>query len=144
MATKKKTAEPEVMETPTQETSTEEAELMKVIEELKKEKEKLLEENEKLKNEPEGFMPEDMSGEHDEAYWHERIPYELFYDGEEYSEDVSVKVNGKRYLIKRGEKVMIPRFVAHVLENQAKQRRASADYQRKLQEDFERDRKYLE
>lgn len=113
-----------------------EAELEKALNELKKEKEELLKEVEKMKGEtPE---PEQTKGA---DYWNERIPYEAFYDGDKYADDISVKVNGERYLIQRGKQVMLPRKVVHVLENQAMQRKYSADFNRGLQEEFERDTK---
>lgn len=118
---------------------TREKELEKALAEMKKEKEALLKEMEALKGEP----TEETEPDYDADYWNEKVPYEAFYDGDRYSDDISVKVNGKRFLIKRGVQVMIPRFVAHVLENQAKQLRYSADYNRSLQEEFERETKRI-
>jgi hypothetical protein len=62
----------------------------------------------------------------DKAYYDELVPHMEFYDGEKYKEDVFVAVNGKSYLIKRGETVMIPRKVKEVLDNAEKQRQATA------------------
>lgn len=118
---------------------TREKELENALAEMKKEKEALLKEMEALKGEP----IEETESDYDADYWNEKVPYEAFYDGDRYADDISVKVNGKRFLIKRGVQVMIPRFVAHVLENQAKQLRYSADYNRSLQEEFERETKRI-
>lgn len=62
----------------------------------------------------------------EEAYYNELVPFEAFYDGEKYKDDIFVSVNNKRYQIQRGHKVMIPRKVLLVLENQQKQDRATA------------------
>lgn len=128
MATKKETTETK---------ANKEKELEAALEAMRKEKEALLEEVESLKKAPEPVE----ETEEDADYWNERVPYEAFYDGDKYSDDISVKVNGERFLIKRGERVMIPRKVLHVLENAEKQKRYSADYNRKLQERFEKETK---
>lgn len=136
MATKK-TTETEVI-------SEKERELEKALEEMKAEKKALLKEVEALKeSKTEEEKPEPAS-DYDPKYWNEKVEYEAFYDGDKYADDISVKVNGKRFLIQRGKKVMIPRYVVHVLDNQAKQRKYSAEYNRALQEEFERDtKKYI-
>jgi hypothetical protein len=135
MATKKNTAETDSV--------TREKELEEAIKKLKKEKEALLKEVEAMKAEAE--EPEPVEEANDESdYWNERVPYEAFYDGDKYADDISVMVNGKRFLIKRGETVMIPRYVAQVLINAGKQAKYSADYNRRLQRQFENEtRKYL-
>ena len=53
----------------------------------------------------------------------EKVPVELFKDGEKYIDDVVVCVNGNNFLIKRGEKVMVPRYIAIQLEICAKQKK---------------------
>lgn len=142
MATKKKATETEAVPV----IDSREMELEEALNKMKAEKEALLKEVEALKTEADKKKAEKPAPKQPDNsdYWNERVPYEAFYDGDKYSDDISVKVNGKRFLIKRGVKVMIPRYVLHVLENQAKQLRASADYNRKLKEEFERDtEKYL-
>jgi hypothetical protein len=80
-----------------------------------------------------------------EAYMHEEVEIELFYDGDKYKDDVLVGVNGKHWLIKRGEKVKVPRFVAEVIANSEKQDKHSAMQQRMMSSAFERDtKKYLQ
>ena len=53
----------------------------------------------------------------------ERKMYEirLFKDNNKYKEPVYVGVNGRGYLIQRGETVMVPEEVKEVLENSMKQ-----------------------
>lgn len=143
MATKKKTAETEVAPV----ADSREKELEEALKAMKAEKEALLKEMEDLKNQAPKEQEPKKAPAVDSArqdYWNEKVPYEAFYDGDRYVDDISVKVNGKRFLIKRGEKVMIPRYVVNVLERQAKQLKYSAEYNRKLKEEFERDtRKYI-
>ena len=55
------------------------------------------------------------------GYYDELVPVKLFRDDNRYKDDVFVAVNGKTMLIKRGEKVMIPRKFALVLENSEEQ-----------------------
>lgn len=76
-----------------------------------------------------------------EAQMQEPVEIELFYDGDKYKDDVTVGVNGKTWLIKRGEKVTVPRFVAEVLKNSMEQDKASAIGRRMLESDFERNSK---
>lgn len=133
MATKK-TTETEVN------SEAREKELQKALEEMRAEKEALLKEVEALKGEPKAKKPE-LASDYDPDYWNEKVPYEAFYDGDKYADDISVMVNGKRFLIQRGKQVMVPRYVVHVLENQAKQLKASAEYNRSLQDEFERETK---
>lgn len=133
MATKK-TTETEVI-------SEKEKELEKALEEMREENRALLKEAEALRK---ASQKPKTPVKKDADYWNEKVEYEAFYDGNEYADDISVMVNGKRFLIQRGKKVMIPRYVVHVLENQAKQKRYSADYNRQLQDQFEREtQKYL-
>ena len=62
------------------------------------------------------------------AEWYqEKVPVKLFRDSGKYKDDVYVGVNGKGYLIKRGEEVMVPRFVAEVLAQGMDQDAATAE-----------------
>lgn len=136
MATKK-TTETEVI-------SEKEKELEKALEEMRAEKKALMKEVEELKEKNQKPKKPENNGVYDADYWNEKVEYEAFYDGNEYADDISVMVNGKRFLIQRGKKVMIPRYVVDVLDNQAKQKRYSAEYNRQLQDQFEREtKKYL-
>lgn len=55
------------------------------------------------------------------AYWDELVPVELFRDNDKYKNDVLVSVNDEHVLIKRGEKVMVKRKFAEVLNLSDKQ-----------------------
>lgn len=57
----------------------------------------------------------------------ELVEFEAFYDGDKYKDDIYVAVNGRRFQIKRGVKVMIPRYVYEVIQNSAEQDKATAD-----------------
>lgn len=52
-----------------------------------------------------------------EAYWNELVEVKLFKDNNKYKDDVFVAVNGENCNIKRGERVMIKRKFADVLDN---------------------------
>lgn len=70
------------------------------------------------------FMEEQ---ERERQYMAEKVPVELFKDNGKYKGDVLVCVNGERFLIKRGVRVEVPRYVALVLEESAKQDTATAN-----------------
>lgn len=57
----------------------------------------------------------------------ELVEFEAFYDDDRYKDDIFVAVNGRRYQIKRGVKVKIPRFVYEVIMNSIEQDKATAD-----------------
>ena len=62
------------------------------------------------------------------AEWYEeKIPVKLFKDSGKYASDVFVAVNGKGYRIRRGVEVMVPRFVARVLQESMDQDTATAE-----------------
>lgn len=52
-------------------------------------------------------------------------------------DDVCVMVNGMAYLIQRGKRVKVPRFVAEVWWNSQDQEADAADFINGLQDDFE-------
>lgn len=54
------------------------------------------------------------------------VEVKLFKDNDKYKDDVFVAVNGKSFQIKRGEKVMVPDYVAEVLERSMNQDAATA------------------
>lgn len=143
MATKKKTAEmviePENNIEEMQ--ATKEEELERALEAERKKREELLKEVESLKAEAVEYRANDidMVNTHDSDYWEEKIYYNVPFYGE--PEDVSVKVNGERYLVQRGERVFIPRKVAAIFENQEAQRRYSSKMNRELQDKFEQQTK---
>ena len=49
------------------------------------------------------------------------VKIKLFKDNGEYREPVFVAVNGESYLIRRGEEVEVPDYIAAVLEQSTKQ-----------------------
>lgn len=62
------------------------------------------------------------------AEWYEeKIPVKLFKDNGKYKDDVFVAVNGKGWQIQRGVTVMIPRYVAQVLEQSMAQDQEAAE-----------------
>ena len=92
--------------------------LAKMLEEAKAAKaeaEKLLAE---AKAATSGELTEEQKAaiEKDKAYWDELVPVKLFKDNGKYKDDVFVAVNGETCAIKRGEKVMIKRKFAEVLD----------------------------
>lgn len=68
-----------------------------------------------------------MTPEEEKAYYNEKVAVKLFKDNDRYKGDVFVAVNGERILIKRGEKVEIPRKFALVLEESDAQDTATAN-----------------
>jgi hypothetical protein len=66
----------------------------------------------------------------------ELVEIELFYDGDKYKDDVFVQINGKSILIKRGEKVKVPKKYARVIEQSIQQKAAAADTMNRYQRDF--------
>lgn len=73
----------------------------------------------------------------------EMVQVYLFKDGGKYSEDVFVGINGKRWKIRRGESVLVPKAVAEVLKNSEAQDRATADFIKEQTESFVSERKYF-
>lgn len=71
-------------------------------------------------------------------YWNEKVPVKLFSDGDKYTGSVFVHVGNKSFLIRRGEEVMVPRYVAEVLKDSERQREEAVHNSDKLQSDFER------
>ena len=55
-----------------------------------------------------------------EKHAHEMVTIRLAFD-KEHTEPLTVSVNGKTWLIKRGEEVVVPRFIKDVLDNSEKQ-----------------------
>ena len=146
MATKKtaetETAKKEVVNTT--EPVSKEKELAEALEAMKREREELLKENKSLKKEADEYKANDVDlyGEHDKAYWEEKINFTVPYHGDD--DDASVKVNGKRFLVIRGETVRIPRNAAAVLLYQEEQLKYSNKMNKQLQAEFDRDtKKYL-
>lgn len=62
-----------------------------------------------------------------EAQGEKMVPIRLFKDNGKYKDDVFVAVNGRSFQIKRGENVMVPDYVAAVLEQSMAQDMATAN-----------------
>jgi len=58
----------------------------------------------------------------------EKVKLKLFYDGNKYSDDVTVIVNGETYIIKRGVEVEVPVYVKSALENAMLQEQQAQKY----------------
>lgn len=65
-----------------------------------------------------GELTEDQKKANEErkAYWNELVEVKLFKDNNKYKDDVYVSVNDENCLIKRGERVMVKRKFADVLD----------------------------
>lgn len=66
----------------------------------------------KLKNRQGAVTREDLE---------ERVPRRYFYDGKEYKDDIHATVNGYTFVIPRGVDVMIPKYVADMIDASEKQ-----------------------
>jgi hypothetical protein len=58
-------------------------------------------------------------------WMNERVPYMAFKDDDKYKDDIVVIVNGRNFIIKRGELVYIPRYVLTVLESKDRELRSA-------------------
>ncbi len=56
------------------------------------------------------------ANEERKAYWNEPVEVKLFKDNNKYKDDVYVSVNDENCLIKRGERVMVKRKFADLLD----------------------------
>ena len=73
----------------------------------------------------------------------ELVTVQLFKDGERYSDDVFVAVNGERVQIRRGESVQIKRKFAEVLDRSLRQDTATANMMSAKSAEFESQAKAL-
>ena len=110
MADKKNTAAPEEVNL-----ADVQKQIAQMLEEAKAEAAKIVAE---AKAATSGELTEEQKAaiEKDKAYWDELVPVKLFKDNGKYKDDVFVAVNGETCAIKRGEKVMIKRKFAEVLD----------------------------
>lgn len=65
------------------------------------------------------------------------VKIRLFKDHGAYQEPVFAAVNGRTFLIQRGEEVEVPESVAEVLENSFRQQAAAADLVRRIHREAE-------
>lgn len=94
--------------------------IAEMLAEAKKEADKIIAEA-KAKANGELTEEEKKAKAERDAYWNELVEVKLFKDNNKYKDDVFVAVNGENCVIKRGEKVMIKRKFAEVLELSDKQ-----------------------
>lgn len=74
----------------------------------------------------------------------ELVPIRLFKDNERYKDDVFVAVNGRSFQIRRGETVMVPGYVAAVLEQSMDQDASTAKLMSQESAQFEAQAKALD
>lgn len=74
----------------------------------------------------------------------ELVPFEAFKDNDKYKDDITVIVNGKIWRIKRGEEVMIPRYVYNVLKQSEKQDRAASNFAEAKQDAYKKSSRNFE
>lgn len=72
------------------------------------------------------------------AYWNELVEVYLFKDNSKYKDDVYVSVNDENCLIKRGERVMVKRKFADVLDNSRSQDYETSKLIEKKSNEFEK------
>lgn len=58
----------------------------------------------------------------------QKVTMKLFYDGYKYVDDVTIIVNGKTYIIKRGVEVSVPESVKLAFEDGVMQERQAQKY----------------
>ena len=126
MATKKEAASNEQQEVKETATATVAAEAEDIIAKAKAEAAAILAEAEaKAKETVEAAKETAPAGK--EAQGEKMVPIRLFKDNGKYKDDVFVAVNGRSFQIKRGETVMVPDYVAAVLEQSMAQDMATAN-----------------
>ena len=126
MATKKDAAANEQQEVKETAAATAAAEAEDIIAKAKAEAAAILAEAEAKANETvEAAKETAPAGK--EAQGEKMVPIRLFKDNGKYKDDVFVAVNGRSFQIKRGETVMVPDYVAAVLEQSMAQDMATAN-----------------
>lgn len=78
------------------------------------------------------------------ARMNETVTIELFKDTDRYKYDVVVRVDGKRYQLKRGIPVQVPRKVYDVVKQQLMQDQATAQLIESKESEFDKIAKVLE
>ena len=76
------------------------------------------------------------AAENEKTAKEELVEVELFKDNKDYKDDVFVCINGRNKVIKRGEKVKVPKAYAKVLEQSMKQDRRAADLMNEKSDEF--------
>lgn len=73
----------------------------------------------------------------------EMVTIRLFKDNERYKDDVFVAVNGRRWQIRRGEAVEVPKYIADVLEQSMQQDARTAGMIERKSTEFKRESERL-
>ena len=76
-----------------------------------------------------------------EQIMQELVEIRLFKDNGRYKDDVFVAVNGKSFLIKRGETVKVPRYIKELLDSSMRQNEYAAKHAEGLADKYESDSK---
>ncbi len=121
------------------------AEMLAKAEEAKAEAEKILAEAQAQTKKPDDGISEERKAKRaeQEAYMNELVPIKLFKDGGKYKDDVFVGVNGETVAVQRGEKVMIKRKFAEILEQSEAQDTATSKLIEKRTAEFDKVRSNL-
>lgn len=69
---------------------------------------------------------------------YELVSYTPFYDGHEYKDDIVANINGKEFILKRGQTHMIPRYVRDSVVDKERQSAKANDMKLAMQEAFAR------
>lgn len=62
-----------------------------------------------------------------EEYLNQKVHFYAMKDNDKYKNDITVTVNGKNYVLKRGVDMMIPRFLAMAIRDSDMQKKYAAD-----------------
>ncbi len=74
----------------------------------------------------------------------EPVPFRAFKDNDKYKDDIFVCVNGRSWRIKRGEDVMIPRYVRNIIDQSEQQKLAATNYAEAKQQAYKQSSKNFE
>ena len=73
----------------------------------------------------------------------QKVMIRLFRDNDRYKDDVTVEVNGRVWRIQRGVDVLVPRYVAEVVENSLSQDDRTAAMIQKESDEFKAKEKHF-
>lgn len=70
-------------------------------------------------------------------FMNEKVAFKAIYDGDKYKDDITVTVNGKNFQIKRGVRVMVPRYILNVLEDHERQQAEAANTSERYNQQYQ-------
>ncbi len=76
-------------------------------------------------------------------YEFERVPFQAFYDGEKYKDDLHVGLNGRMTIIQRGVPVQIPRCLLRVIKTAEDNKKSANLKMREYIEAYQKSREQL-